>query len=170
MNPSHRRRILENLPKNWNWHAEMRDWCALEEVWDDRDPRRRNRPEQISRASTGLFIDSIDTVTADYLCQHGREGPAQEVRAARSASSIPPSWRRIKGEGDMNGRLVVTGTWTQVLIKLSRPCGFYLKWVFCENSPSVRGVHWRTALTIHHHPSCCVLSFTLLLSIPLLRL
>lgn len=78
MNPSHRRRILENLPKNWNWHAEMRDWYAhleLEEVWDDGDPRRRNRPEQISRASTGLFIDSIDTVTADYLRQHGREWP-----------------------------------------------------------------------------------------------
>lgn len=22
-NPSHRRRILENLPKNWNWRREM---------------------------------------------------------------------------------------------------------------------------------------------------
>lgn len=24
-NPSHRRRILENLPRNWNWYTEMKD-------------------------------------------------------------------------------------------------------------------------------------------------
>lgn len=72
MNPSHRRRILENLPKNWNWLAEVKVVRTLsrelEDAWEEEEA------SQTSRAAGGFFHCSIDAVTADDVRRHDGGG------------------------------------------------------------------------------------------------
>lgn len=42
-NPSHRRRILENLPRNWNWHTDTEKCSWYEEL--ELDPRSERRTD-----------------------------------------------------------------------------------------------------------------------------
>ena len=82
-NPSHRRRILENLPRNWNWHTEIKKNKTLFVVRSARTgrPRRERRTDwwsDINHISwtlpqpCRLFIYSINTVTIVSLCQHSK--------------------------------------------------------------------------------------------------
>lgn len=68
MNPSHIRRILENLPKNWNWLAEVKVVRRPSESWKMREWKKR--PVRLQGQRLDFFMWSIDAVTADYPCQH----------------------------------------------------------------------------------------------------
>lgn len=84
MNPSHIRRILENLPKNWNWLAEVKVVRRPSENWKMRE--RKKRPVSLQgQPATGFFL---------LLDQWFHSRPSLSTRrgkcfAAQSAIFIP---------------------------------------------------------------------------------
>lgn len=98
-NPSHRRRILENLPRNWNWHAKIKTLMVrslvVRSIRTGRSVRTRDlkggQADRITNPSSWtfprpchLFIYSINTVTIVCLCQHSKGNRAQKVLVAQS--------------------------------------------------------------------------------------
>lgn len=166
-NPSHRRRILENLPKNWNWLEEVKGACGrnarreLEDAGEDWDVRE-GRSQSHIKGTDWIFSFARSMLKQQIICVD----TTGKCFAAESALFIPPLWVWIK-EG-FQGEWKACGDWHLNTYWLNNHglVGFVLKAFFSLNS----GIQWRKALTIQHHPVRRVFSFTLLLSIQLLRL
>lgn len=161
MNPSHIRRILENLPKNWNWLVEEKVVQRPSKNWKMRE--RKKRPVRLQGQRMDFFY-LLDRCWNSRLSLSTRGG---KCFAAQCAIFIPSPGAPIK-EGVLS-EWEVFGYWHLNTYWLNNHghVGFVLNaFFFYENS----GIQWRKAWTIHHRPFCWKLFFILLLLIWLLRL